>query len=316
MGIQKIAVGAAFALLLNAAPASAQFLSFVSATGNDTNSCFVQASPCKTLQRAINQTSAGGEIQLLSTLPAQLVTVAKSLTIDGGDNTMIGTITINSASAIVRLRRLSLTGRHAVATGINIINAAAVHIEECSVERYTNIGIRLAPGVSTELFILDSASRDNNDFGLRAFGLTSAKLTIDNSRFDNNGSGLAIESGGKASITRSSASSNAFSGFIIEGAANIADTIAAENGNGAGFAGFAVFGANLTLESSVAQGNDIGLFVASSPSVARVSNSVFTNNDTGVSNIFTGTFLTLGNNLIAGNTTNVDGTAPTVLPGE
>src|SRR3954462_1223862 len=92
-----LAASACFVALLGAAPAHAAFTTFVSATGIDSRPCTVQAQPCRTLQRAANQTSLGGEIVVLSSLPAQLATVARSMTIDGGGFSMIGTITINSA---------------------------------------------------------------------------------------------------------------------------------------------------------------------------------------------------------------------------
>jgi hypothetical protein len=88
------------------------------------------------------------------------------------------------------------------------------------------------------------------------------------------------------------------------------DTIAAGNS-----LGFALSLANSTLESCAAPGNSAGLANFGSAEV-RVSNSEFTNNTTGISNTFGGTVKTLGNNLVAGNTTNVDGTAPTPLAGE
>jgi hypothetical protein len=40
---------------------------------------------------------------------------------------------------------------------------------------------------------------------------------------------------------------------------------------------------------------------------SRISNCVFTTNDNGIRNPFGGTAQTLGNNLVAGNGTNVDG---------
>jgi hypothetical protein len=56
-GLKRLGIlAAALGLLSLANPAAAQYLTFVSATGNDANNCLVQASPCKTLQKAINVT--------------------------------------------------------------------------------------------------------------------------------------------------------------------------------------------------------------------------------------------------------------------
>jgi hypothetical protein len=305
----KTATVAALALLIHSAPASAQFLSFVSATGNDANTCFVQANPCLTLQRGINATSAGGEVRVLSQLTSNGF-INKSITIEGGGNTIIGTIAVNSASAVVTFRGLTLNGRHAFATGFNIINAAAVHIENCTAERFTQYGIRSASGVSTEIFVSDSVSRDNGASGLLgAFSSPNAKLTVDNSRFENNGVFGAVVEGGQASVTGSVFSGNLIVGMHqTGGSTNITYSTAVANGS----AGFEVDIGEMTLDSCVARGNNFGLFAAQS-TVARISNSVFTNNTTGIQN--DGTALTLGDNVIAGNGTGVGGTALTPLGG-
>jgi hypothetical protein len=210
------AIGTAICLLFLTAPASAQFLTFVSATGNDANTCFVQAAPCKTLQRGINQTAAGGELRLLTSLTSNGF-INKSITIEGGYNTVIGTIAVNSASAIVRFRRLNLNGRHAFPTGFNLINAAAIHIEDCSAERYTGDGINLAANVSTELTVTNSVSRDNGGRGVEAEFPSTAAVSIENSRFENNPV-AGVDLSGNASVSRSLAFGNGNFGFIESGA--------------------------------------------------------------------------------------------------
>jgi hypothetical protein len=313
MNLRNIVVAAALALPLSTAPASAQFLTFVSAAGNDANTCFVQANPCRTLQRAINQTSAGGEVRLLTSLAGSGF-INKSITIEGGYNTVIGIIVVNNASAIVHFRRLNLNGRHALADGFNLINAAAVHIEESSVERYTDDGIQLAAGVSTELFISDSVIRDNGQRGIEA-AAGPARIVIEESRFENNavdGLSLAAE---QLSISRSTLFGNSialqtFPGFVAGSATEVTAV-----GNASGFRPFA---GELTLESCVASGNAFdGLQPAAA--LARISNSVFSDNaDNGIDtneaggNTFT---LTLLNNLIAGNAVlDVEGTLTPLAP--
>jgi hypothetical protein len=302
-----IIVAAALALQFSAAPANAQFLTFVSATGNDANTCFVQANPCKTLQRGINQTSPGGELRLLSSLTSNGF-INKSITIEGGRNTVIGTIVVDSASAIVRFRRLNLNGRHAFPTGFNLISAAAVHIEHCGVERYTERGILLSANVSTELAVSNSVVRDIGFFGLQIDGPTTARLVVDNSHFGNANVGLVVE-GGSASVALSVFSAGLAAVRLEGGSMNVGDSTA-ENA----VRGFVVEGGEMTLESSTAGGHaDQGLFVASA-AVARISNSTFTDNIIGIEN--DGTVLTLRNNVIAGNGTDVDGTLPAPLGGE
>lgn len=296
------AFAAAVVVLVQATPAEAvAFLTFVSATGNDANPCTAQANPCKTLQRAINVTSAGGEIRILSNLPAQIATVGVSLNIDGGGNAMIGALAINAASGVVGVRNLNLTGRGVLTIGINIQNAAAVHIENCTTERFTQDGIRIASNLATEVYVADSVSRDNGSIGLVVFQPTSVKLTVDNSRFENNAVfGLSI-AGGHASVSRSVASGNDDGFVALGGKMAIFGTTASSNAD----KGFNLEGGVMTLTSSTAQSNDTGLFVGSGLT-ARASASVLSNNTSfGIGG--TGLVETDGTNVVDGNGTDVAG---------
>ncbi len=89
---------------------------------------------------------------------------------------------------------------------------------------------------------------------------------------------------------------------------NITGSTASANGD----SGFAA-GQDLTVKSCLGAGNGNGLF-ASFVSTARFSNCVFTNNSTGVNNGPGGDVLTLGDNVIAGNTTNINGTLTPLAP--
>jgi hypothetical protein len=222
---------AAFAVFAFSAAADAQFLTFVSATGVDTRPCTVQAQPCKTLQRAVTVTGPGGTIRILSDLPGQNAAIAKSLAVEGGGNSMIGTIVINNASAVVTLRGLNLTGRGVVANGIRIDGAAEVHIEDCTVERYTNDGIKLVATTPTRLFVSDTVSSFNGSDGLYADDL-NAGADIENSRFDGNASSGLFLRVAKASVLLSIASGNVSSGIILRTPnAKVAETTANDNGN-------------------------------------------------------------------------------------
>jgi hypothetical protein len=283
---------------------AAAHLTFVSATGSDARPCTLELQPCRTLQRAQSQTIPGGEVRLLSSLPTGgTATINRSITVEGGGHTILGTILIDNSNAMVTLRNLSLNGRTVAEYGVRIEDAAAVHIENVTVERYT-FGIYLADGVSTELFVNDSVSRDNDHSGLYVDGPpTSATTSVENSRFNNNFSRGVIVFGGNTSISNSVASGNGVGVYAAGGASNVTGTVAADNIS----FGFSVTAGQLTLQSSVARGNGVaGLFVWPASS-ARISNSVFTQNGEGVHNV--GTLETLGNNLFFGNSdTDVSGT--------
>jgi hypothetical protein len=276
---------------------------YVSTTGNNANTCTLSA-PCRSLQRGINVTPANGELRILDSGDYGLnAAIARSVTITGNGHTVIlgNPITINQANATVVLRGLTLDGQRTVANGINIVNAATVHVEQSVIYHFTGQGIS-ATAAGVEVFVIDSILRDNIGAGLVMFEETS-RLTIDNSRFENNGFGISV-GGGIATIHRSIASGNANHGIAaVDNSVTVTLTssVTAQNGS-TGI--FVVAGSTLAMESSLAHGNGDGLFVANG-STARISNSTFTNNTTGINN--SGTVETRQNNTVRGNTTNVVG---------
>lgn len=289
-----------FALVVTlafSAAAQAQFVTFVSNTGDNARPCTAQAQPCKTLQRAVAATGAGGTIRILDDLAGQgAVAVGKSLTVEGGGHAVIGTITINGASAVVTLRGLQLTSHGALANGVNISSATAVHMDDCVVERYTSSGINLAATTPTRLFVSHTVSRDNGGAGLAADD-PNARVTVDDSRFEGNaGAGLYFRAA-TATVIRSIASGNDTGIGVEGGPVQITETTASEN-NGSGVA---VVSSVAILASSVMNGNHDGLYIDAGAS-AEVIDSVFTNNrGSGIYNN-TGTLYTRKNNTINWNT--------------
>jgi hypothetical protein len=292
------AAAAALSLLSLAAPANAQFLTYVSATGNDANNCFVLAAPCKTLQRAINQTSAGGEVRLLSRLISNGF-VNKNITIDGGRNTLIGTVAVNSASAIVAVRRLDLNGVNGFPAGLNILSAAAVHVEHCTIERYQQDGILLGASAATELSVSDSTIADNSD-GIQVTSGSTAKLMIADSVLANNASNGLNQQGGFAAVVRSVASGNAQGLFLLNATLAVRSTTVADNGVGVDVEA----GGTATLKSVVIRNSGTGIFT-NSGGLARIAGSALTNNTTAIQNL--GAVQTLEDNIIDGNGTDLGG---------
>src|SRR5262245_44935120 len=101
-----VATAFAVAAALQSAPAQAlNTRSFISANGLDTNAC-TRTAPCRTLQKAHDETNSGGEISLLDPGGYGTVTITKAISIvnDGVGSTGIlvpsaGTgITINAGS--------------------------------------------------------------------------------------------------------------------------------------------------------------------------------------------------------------------------
>ena len=294
---------AACAILAGPAPA-ADNVRYVSITGSNANPCTL-AQPCRTMQRGINVTPPGGELRVLDSGDyGPNAVIKKSMTLSGNGNTIFvaNGVVVDRANAVVALRGLTLDGQGTIQDGIRILLATAVHIERCVIHGFTIAGIR--NGESVEVFVIDSVSRDNG-FGVLVAGAGQPRTTIDNSRFENNGTGVSIQSG-RATISRSIASGNGVTGILALNAGVtvvVRETTAAYNGGD----GFRALNGTMTVDSSVAYGNG-GNGLGAIGGLARISNSTFTDNAVGINNTAGGTLQTRGNNTVEGNTTNTNGT--------
>ena len=318
----KLAVVVLPLLLLSAAVEAAE-TRYVATFGNNSNNCALNA-PCRTLQRGVNTTPDGGNLIVLDSGDyGNSLTINRSITItvESVTATLVdpGNITIDVPDAVVVLRGLHLkgAGTPGILAGIFISNAAAVHIERCTIERFNN-GVQIGVNDNIKVFVTGSIVRNNDFNGLvfTAFGAQSGarRLAIDNTRFENNGNdGVGIAQA-QATISRSVVSGNGGSGVSLglDAVANVAWTTASHNSDG-GFAQLSA-GGQMTLESSVARGNGRGLYVAAG--TARISRSVFTDNGFGIRVDTAGTLQRLQSNILEGNGTNLSnaGTVLTVTP--
>jgi len=267
---------AALALSLQAAPAQAFSHTYVSAaSGSDGNSCGLGA-PCRTFQRAHNQTNDQGEITVLDPGDYGIVTISKSISIvnDGngeasilvsGNNTGI---TIDAANAYVNLRGLTVQG---VGTGTGILfgRGFSPTMENCVVRNHTRDGIQ-SSAVPSSLAVSNTLVADNGGRGIviEPVGSGVVKAVLDRVEVYNN-SGTGIEVFG-----------NATTGTMGTINVTVVDSVAA--GNFAGFRAATSPGqatTNLMLVRSVAADNGTGL-VADGAAIAtlRVGQSTVTGN--------------------------------------
>jgi hypothetical protein len=291
--------------------AEAHTVRYIASNGSDANGCS-RAAPCLTLQRGVNRTAAGSELIILDSGDfGDGATIDKSITISasGVSATIGGGITIDGADATVVLRGLRLNGAGAPVTGINIRAAASVHVEDCEVQNFGGAGISINNTAGTKLFVSDTVVRNNSFNGLFFAAGADGRLAVDNSRFERNGvnssySGIKINSG-EARISRTIAAGNSGHGIgQFGGEADIIWTTATDNGG----AGYRVQGQGyMIIEESVSRGNDYGLHVSQSGTVAVLSNSVVTNNGIGLSASSRGRLWTRSTSTVSGNTTNVSG---------
>lgn len=299
---------AALALLLAvSASASAQATrTWVSGVGDDVNPCS-RTAPCKTFAGAISKTAIGGEIDCIDPGGFGAVTITKAITIDGGGTfasiLAAGTngIVINAgANDVVTIRNLSINGAATGLNGIRFIGGKALHIENCVIFNFSQIGVDFVPAPAAastfQLYIKDTIIRNNNNAvnggGIRitpgANGTVAA--SVDGVRLEGNTFGLKAEDRVTAAVRNTVAAGNAAQGFIAGG---VAGPI------------------NLNLESCEAISNGsfgIRNSNANANSVIRMSNITVMNNGTGLSANGSSIIRSFVNNRIDGNGT--DG-APT-----
>jgi hypothetical protein len=193
-----------------AAPAQAHPVTYVSGKGNDQNDCFSPATPCRSFQRAVNQTVAGGEVKALDPADYFPVTINKSISLTGaagaGIDTQGGTAVsiILSAGGIVRLDHLiinNVSGSGGTGVVAAIFATGDVTITHCTVKGYGD-GITAAPG---SLVIADTAVTDN---GAGIAGGGSTNFVLDNVLVVNNKIGVIIPPKSSFSFARSTIENN------------------------------------------------------------------------------------------------------------
>ncbi len=233
-------------------PAHGAQRAFVASHGVDAgNLTCALATPCRSFQQAINNVDPGGEVVVLDSAGYGAMTIGKSvavivptglhagLTVFGGTG-----VAIAAPGNVVTLRGLYLNGLGGT-RGIDISDAAEVHVENCVVAGFADIGIFLHAS-GAKMWVLDTIVRDNGDgISVNNAGLAArATVTIDRARIENNAgyAGVGALSGTDVTIANSTMSGN-FRGVAACGLG---------------------FGANavVVVEKSVVTFNTVGLFVS------------------------------------------------------
>src|SRR2546423_6885927 len=181
---------------------------WVSGVGHDGNPCS-RTAPCKTFAGAISKTFINGEMDCLDEGGFGVVTITKSITLEGTFGGGFGSIlssgsptavlinltsgTTNDPLQTVRLRNLAITGTGASGTagtrtgtnGIRILSAFNVYVENCVVTDFSNRGItdeRTTAGGGGGLFITDTTVRNCLQSGIVVIGTAATNATLDNVR--------------------------------------------------------------------------------------------------------------------------------------
>jgi hypothetical protein len=274
--IRLAVVAAPVAALLTAAvPAWAQAnRTFVSGAGSDANPCTL-AAPCRSFAQALTQTNAGGEITILDPAGYGPVTITKSVSIindgvgEAGVTTVSATDAIDisvGASDVVNLRGLTLVGGGVGNTGIKFTNLGALNVQNCVMRGFNS--------------------------GLGFFPTGAATLSVSDTVASNNVGGIGIEPTGSGTVTA---------------VFNRVQVIGPSSGSGFSIAGMFSTGAlNVTITDSTASGSPFGIanqsLAGKALSQVMVSNSVLSNNATGVFDTGANSFTYMSRNTITGNT--------------
>lgn len=294
-----IAIGL-LAPLLAAAPAHAQATrTWVSGVGDDANPCS-RTAPCKTFAGAISKTAALGEINCLDSAGFGAVTITKSISIIC--NGVIGGILSSGTTGVivnalgsdkVVLKGLDINGAGTGINGIRVLSAAAVTIEDCTIQNTTQWGIQINNTAPTTFQITRVMATNNTLGGIQVRppnASAQAIGTIQNFIGYKNGTGISLDGNGgslaDALITDSTLNANATGISLATGGTAISAM---------------VIGTGIT--SSTGTGLSAG-----ANTTALVGGMRIYLNGAGVS----GTVSSFGNNQLRGNGT--DGTLTPLVP--
>src|SRR5690349_20620755 len=147
---------------------------WVSGVGDDINPCS-RTAPCKTFAGAISKTNAGGEINCLDPSGYGAVTITKSITIDcaGTLGSILASnangITVNGANVVVTLRNLSINGSGSGLVGIRLLNGAALHMSNVTINGFSTpngAGVSIEATGGANVYI-DNATISGNSTVIR-----------------------------------------------------------------------------------------------------------------------------------------------------
>jgi hypothetical protein len=276
---------------------------WVSGVGDDVNPCS-RTAPCKTFAGAISKTFINGEIDCLDEGGFGVVTITKSITLNGTYGGGFGSILASGAAngiginvavsandplATVRLRNLEINGTGAsgaagTRTGVNgikVFNATNVYIEHCLITDFSNRGITDERVTAGNIYLSDTTVRNCAQSGVVLLPTNVAlKAAADHCRFEGNGNaGLVADTNVIATVSNSIAAGNVGAGFFAETAG--ATT-------------------RLNLESCESVNNGQGINSGTGLSDVICSNVNVHNNGIGL-NFSGGTIHSYGNNKVSGN---------------
>jgi hypothetical protein len=261
---------------------------YVSGRGNDRNAC-TAAKPCLTLQRALSQTLAGGQISALNSANYGRVTIDKAVSILGAPGvagvlatSSVAGITIKAGTNdVVNLRGLDIDGAGSGTSGIQFLSGGALNVSD-SVIRGFSKGVEFQPNGPGVLSVSGTMITSNGT-GIDFQGTASSASMLSDVQLVSNGTGLVALGTSTAAVAT----------------LTVQNSVVANNSTvGVLSAGFSA----ITVSDSTIANNSIGLQAETASALLWVSQSTVTGNGTGWMAANGGQMLSTGDNLIDGNT--------------
>jgi hypothetical protein len=201
-----------FALTLNAQATR----TWVSGVGDDANPCS-RTAPCKTFQGAISKTAPAGEINCLDPGGFGAVTITKAITIDCGGT--FGSVLVSGTNGIVvsagstdvvTLRSLDIQGLGTGISGVSVLAANTVLIEDLRVENFTTSCINVNASSNVQLIVRNSTLQQCGSDAISTFGSGAAVVTsvVADTRMLNSVHGYNAQNGSHVSIRNSTIFAN------------------------------------------------------------------------------------------------------------
>ena len=306
--------------------AHAAHRTFVAASGTDAGACGPTA-PCRTLDYAMSQTDSGGEVIITESggygsSPSGGITITKSISIIAqpgifaalSPTASYNGVEIATAGIKVVLRGLNINNRGGN-RGIIMTNGTSLLVEKSSISGFTP-GTGIYVQTAATVNVVDTVIRDNF-FGIWAGA--GATVSVSGSKLLNNESdGVRLST--SATTTGSTTTFN-ISDTVVTGSGWCVDNYEKSGNSGVINAvrvtatqcgiGFYVGnpGSNMTTVSdSIASNNENGFYTGTITSTLIVSGSTASNNSSYGFRHINGSFISLGNNSVHGNGTDVIGT--------
>jgi len=227
--INQILAVSAIALALNVSAQAKASRTFVSTTGNDSNTsanCSASAT-CRSFGAALGVTTSGGEIVVLKsggygpaaidmpvTITAMGVDASISVTTSGQNG-----ITIHTPGNVT-LIGLNLHGEATGNNGIEVQQVGSLRLYDMLIENFLSNGVNFVNSSATSPgnLVIDGCAINDNHAGLTVFNATSPAY-VQNSSFGNNSEFGVVVGGGSAGSATVADSDvyNSASGFAVIG---------------------------------------------------------------------------------------------------